>query len=239
MAKIKYLKNGDVYGSMVAAIKAENIAYGSFYNNFKKLWGRFSLSYWADEGFDVSMAKQTISGVEVLGANRIILFSDTSVGFKWTKKLCKLLGADYDELYSNRGDVDYFYVELNGLVASADFTQSSQVKDAFENIAAELQSYNIDKIKIDYYLDTQFYGWLSPDMDTYITRTIPPQLDYNTGEFYEDEGGSFAPSIRLYAPPTYDSYIEEIWSNDPQPVLLDTITHYFEVEGEELSLIHI
>lgn len=207
MAKIKYLINNDPYASMVMAIKAENIMYGSFYHKFKECWGRLSLGYFG-EVWDDELARTTVDGVEVFGHDRVILFSDSSVGYKWTKEFCKVVGADYEQLLDSRGDVSYFYVDLKGSHGTLDFTDEGVIQNAMNNIKAILQGYYIDSVQLSFVLDTAFDTWATDSLTLEELRLFRPQLDYNAGTYINS---LLAPTVKCIGLPS-GSFNGTAWS---------------------------
>ncbi|PHQ89511.1 MAG: hypothetical protein COB42_06715 [Sulfurimonas sp.] len=190
MAKIKYLINNKPRESMLIAIKAENIMYGSFYARFKECWGRFSTRIFTGIWND-NLAKRYEDGVAVFGKERIKLFSDASVNYKYTKLFCKVIGSDYDTLLSQKGDVDYFYMDLKGVKTNLDFTSSVVVENAMRNIKQILEPYGIDSVSLSFIADSEFD---TPLMNIIQTdgltleniRLFFPHLNYGTAEYLED-----------------------------------------------------
>lgn len=215
---------------MKLAIQAENITYGRFNRKFRELWGRLSVQYWGDAWVE-SMAYRWQDGFYVFGSNRVILFIDGAVDFKYTKDFCKTMGFDYDELLSQLGDVDYFYFDLSGVQRSnTNFTDEVVVKGAMGEIVDTLLPHNIDKMVVSFIADTE----RAPDahllMSLAEVRALPVQVNYDTGLYLYDT----APSLQYFTTPTY---VEVVTTEYPPPPALpiETIT-YEEVTGVQIDI---
>lgn len=221
---------------MKLAIQSENIMYSRFKRKFKEMWGRHSVRYWGDAWVD-SMAYGSTNGVATFGANRIYLFMDGVVDFKYTKELCKVINADYDSLYAQRGDVSSFYIDLTGISRNnVDFTDPLIVKEAMEDIVNTLASNSIDKIEISFVADAEFVSAATASMSLSTLRALPIQIDYNTGEYAEGT----TPSVKYFTLPTYKEVVT-IEDSPPPPEgqeplpPIETIS-LEEVEGVEITL---
>jgi hypothetical protein len=205
MAKVRYLINNDPYASMQTAVKSENIMNARFYNRFVELWGRMSTGSYG-ETFDLSSAVHDVDGIDVYGNERVYLFQDGAEDYAFTKRFCELIGADYDELYDHLGDVDKFYVELNGNV-SVDFSETSNVISAMTGMETDLDALGIDRIVLTWILDTEYDEAATAGMTLSELRTASTaHINYNTGDFLEDaETLGLKPVMECYGQPTETS----------------------------------
>jgi hypothetical protein len=217
MARIRYLVNNDPVLSMRMAILSENIMYGRFYRKFVELWGRLSTHSYG-ETFDQSSAVHSVDGIDVYGNQKVYLFKDGGVDYEYTKRICELIGADYEELYSNRGDVDDFYIYL-GSAVETDFSDESNVSAAMSGVQSDLEALSINRIKLTWVLDTEY----EPDATDALTLSelramSTAHVNYNTGEFNvtaEDLG--LKPILECYGLPT-------LTSPDGDPVVIEDET---------------
>lgn len=183
MASIKYLIAGDPYLSMVFAIKAENIMYSRFYNKFLDLWARFSLLQFSD-AFYRDDAIHTINGVDVYGNSVITLFSDDSVGYKYTKEFCTMMGADYNYMLSHVDDVEAYTFSLDAYHQRIDYRKEENIRDAMGNIKDLLETYEINTINLSFVLDTEYDTTATSSMDLFdIRANCTPHINYNTGAY--------------------------------------------------------
>lgn len=234
MAKIRYLVNNNPYQSMLSAIKSENILYAKFIRQFKELWGRLSTGYYSDVGWSDAVAKRVVNGVEVFGTNRAILFGDSSVDFKYTKKFCKITGADYSGMLADLDEVEYFYVDLKGAYQSLDFSNLATVKNAITNIKEILNTYQIDSIKVSFVVDTEIDPNATSGMSLLQIRGLNFPIDHNSGNSYIQDVAGLTPIITYFGLPTYTSSIIDIKNEIGETVGTKTI--YETVAAKEIII---
>ncbi|MCX6076004.1 MAG: hypothetical protein NTW78_03865 [Campylobacterales bacterium] len=244
---------------MKIAIMSENLQYSKFYRTFKECWGRLSINYFGDSWNDL-MAKKNINGVEVFGNERIILFSDASVNFKYTKLFCKTIGADYDYLVSNFDNVSYFYVDLSGVKNSLDFSNTTVVQNAMQNIQNSITPYGVDSIALSLIVDAKHDGVSISNLSLAQLRQLKPNIDVDTADYISSDIGSYAPTLKFTALPTnkeirtytYITHLvdthtvdadgnpvfikENVLDADGKPIIDTTTITYEQVDGIEVGI---
>lgn len=225
MAKIRKIINDDIYLSLKIAIQAENIAYSRFVNQFFELWGRMSVRYWGVE-WDKSMAYKSIDGQAVYGDEFVPLFFDGSVDFEYTKRMCKLLGIDYDELFSQRGEVDYFKIDLMGIkLNNVGFKDAAVVRNTYSEFVELLIPHNINKFKVSFVLDSEIATNAHVGMSLAEARAATLHVDRGDLTYLYDT----KPSVSYFTLPTYNTITTQ--SEPDADGNVQTTTTYEEVEG--------
>ncbi|NOQ32422.1 MAG: hypothetical protein GQ570_15040 [Helicobacteraceae bacterium] len=223
MAKIRYLINNNPYLSMVSAIKSENIVYSAFYNKFKELWGRLSTNTFSDE-WSHDMALNIVDGIEVFGASRVYLFNDGEVDYKYTKEICKVIGASYDSLLSSRGDVESLYLDLSGLTKNLDFSDELLIENAMSNMVEIIEPYDVDSLSLSFVVDSEFDPLINENFTLSQLRGLSLAIDDNTADYIADL--DLTPSIKYFTLPTALSSLNETTQE----------TTYSKVNGAEINI---